>query len=63
MHDEYDTGLRIGPAIGGAAISGLTLNEWVAVLTILYVLLQVGLLVPKYISLFRRRGSANKGVK
>lgn len=30
---------------------GLTLNEWVAVLTILYMVFQIGLLVPKYVVL------------
>jgi len=27
---------------------GLTLNEWVAVATLLYLAMQIGLLVPKY---------------
>lgn len=42
-------------------IMGLTLADWIAVLTILYLVLQIGLLVPKYWSgvpkLFRRIGS------
>lgn len=29
-------------------IMGLTLSDWIAVLTILYLVLQIGLLVPKY---------------
>lgn len=33
---------------GGALIYGLTLNEWVAVLTGIYFAMQIGLLVPKY---------------
>ncbi|HVI51498.1 MAG TPA: hypothetical protein VM661_09835 [Candidatus Sulfotelmatobacter sp.] len=51
MSEEYNIGLRVSPAIGGAAFS---LNEWVAIITIIYVLLQVGLLVPKYVRLFRQ---------
>ena len=27
---------------------GLTLSDWIALLTILYLMLQIGLLVPKY---------------
>jgi hypothetical protein len=29
-------------------IMGLTLSDWIALLTILYLMLQIGLLVPKY---------------
>ncbi len=29
-------------------IMGLTLYDWIALLTILYLMLQIGLLVPKY---------------
>ena len=39
---------------GGAALVGaygLTLNEWVAALTILYMLLQIILLLPRYVNL------------
>lgn len=39
---------------GGTAlvgIYGMTLNEWVALLTILYMIAQIGLLVPKYYAL------------
>lgn len=39
---------KIGVGAGLAAATGLTLNEWVAVVTILYFVLQIGLLVPKY---------------
>lgn len=36
---------------GGAAAYGLTLNEWVAIFTILYLVLQIGLLLPKYVQI------------
>jgi antibiotic biosynthesis monooxygenase (ABM) superfamily enzyme len=41
------------PAIAGATIYGLTLQDWVAIATLVYVALQVGLLLPKYCRLFR----------
>lgn len=41
------------PAIAGATIYGLTLQDWVALVTLVYIALQVGLLVPKYWRLFR----------
>lgn len=52
------------PAVAGATIYGLTLQDWVAVATLVYVALQAGLLVPKYCRLFndwrrnRREGNA-----
>ena len=54
---EIDTkteALRIGG--GGALITiwGLTLNEWVASLTIIYMIIQIILLAPKAIELIRR---------
>jgi len=58
MQDELTTVAKITPAAGGAAYSyfGWTLNEWVAAATLFYVVLQIGLLVPKYWSvLFRKR--------
>jgi uncharacterized membrane protein len=44
---------KITPAIGGAAYTAMTLNEWVALATLVYVLLQIGLLVPKYYNGFK----------
>jgi len=40
--------LKAAPAAGGVVVYSLTLSEWVAALTILYLLLQIGLLIPKY---------------
>lgn len=43
---------------GGAVLTSataLTLNEWVAIVTILYFVLQIGLLLPKYFNLFNSR--------
>jgi hypothetical protein len=50
---------KTAPAIAGATIYGLTLQDWVAIVTIAYVVLQAGLLVPKYWRMIRdwRRGS------
>jgi len=38
---------KMSAAIGGT-IFGITLNDWVLLVTLIYVLLQIGLLVPKY---------------
>lgn len=37
-----------------ALTSKMTLNEWVALATLIYVLMQAGLLVPKYWAIFKR---------
>jgi disulfide bond formation protein DsbB len=57
MHDEITTAAKITPAAAGAAWSwfGLTLNEWVAAATLLYIVAQIGLLVPKYWAAFFRK--------
>ena len=49
MHDDAKTAaVKMSVGAGGALLSGLTLNEWVAVATLIYVVMQIGLLVPKY---------------
>lgn len=51
--ETIEAGIRVVPAIGGATLYGLTLNEWVGIATLLYVLLQIGLLIPKYVKLLK----------
>jgi hypothetical protein len=53
MTEEKLVMAKTMPAIAGATIYGLTLQDWVALVTLVYVALQVGLLVPKYWRLFR----------
>ncbi|MGB8601289.1 MAG: hypothetical protein WCD42_03745 [Rhizomicrobium sp.] len=48
MQDEYTAAIKITPAAAGTIYSQLTLNDWVAIITIAYVALQIGLLLPKY---------------
>lgn len=55
MQEEITTAVKIAPAAAGAVWTGLTLNEWVAVVTIVYIVAQAGLLLPKYWALFKRR--------
>jgi hypothetical protein len=52
MNEEELALAKTSPAIAGAMIYGLTLQDWVAIATLVYVALQVGLLVPKYWRLF-----------
>lgn len=49
-----------------SAVTALTLNQWVAVFTIIYSLLQIGLLIPKYMTLVKiwrekKRAANNNG--
>jgi len=51
MSAKHETIIETGkavPAIAGATVYGLTLNEVVAIVTILYVLIQGGFLVYKW---------------
>ncbi|SBV94238.1 hypothetical protein KL86APRO_10487 [uncultured Alphaproteobacteria bacterium] len=48
MQEEITAAAKMAPAGIGAIWAGLTLNEWVAVVTILYVLAQTGLLIPRW---------------
>jgi hypothetical protein len=54
MKDLEQLALKTSPAIGGYVLYDFTLNEWVAIVTILYVLLQIGLLLPKYYNLIKK---------
>lgn len=35
-------------AVTGAMLAGITLSDWVTILTLAYLALQIGLLVPRY---------------
>jgi hypothetical protein len=48
MQDEITAAAKITPAGIGALWAGFTLNEWVAIATLIYVLAQTGLLIPKW---------------
>lgn len=66
MTDEQLALAKTAPAIVGATIYGLTLQDWVAIATLVYVALQVGLLMPKYWRLLfdwrkDRSGGRSKG--
>ena len=50
-------------AVGlGAGASFITLNEWVAIATLIFILLQIGLLLPKYWQYYKlwRKGKTIK---
>lgn len=49
MHKETaEAATKMAIAGTGATLYSLTLNEWMAVVTIVYVIMQIGLLIPKY---------------
>lgn len=47
---------RAAPAVVGFALFGLTLNEWVGICTIAYILLQAAYLIRKWWREEKRRG-------
>lgn len=47
-HEEKIAAVKVSVGAGGVAAYNLTLNEWVALVTIAYLVLQIGLLLPKY---------------
>lgn len=51
--DTIVAGIKVTPAIGGGAWYAITLNQTVAIVTIIYVILQVGLLIPSYIKIYK----------
>lgn len=51
--DPAAASVKMGIAGTGAVASYMTLNEWVALFTLLYVILQIGLLIPKYRKLYQ----------
>ena len=55
MQDHSVSAEHAKMAIGAGLVTttALTLNEWVALTTLFYFLLQIGLLIPKYITLFK----------
>jgi hypothetical protein len=57
MNDEKIAALN---TTFGITIYSLTLNDWVAIATLTYLLLQMGLLMPKYWRLFRDWRSGRK---
>lgn len=58
MQEETLAAVKIAPAGLGSLWAALTLNEWVAAATLLYVVLQIGLLIPKYWAWLRGRSDA-----
>lgn len=50
FQDVATEGLKAAPpvAVTGAIVSGMTINDWIAIATLSYLLLQIGLLLPKY---------------
>jgi hypothetical protein len=60
-HDENVALGKMAIGAAGATVAGLTLNEWVAIVTIIYVVAQLLLLIPKYAAMFRAWRARRKG--
>lgn len=52
-NDNTIEAVRIGGAAIGVTIYGLTLNEWVAAVTLIYLAIQIIILSPKAFSIVR----------
>lgn len=52
MNEEQKIAAVKTSAVSLAALAGLTLNDIVAIMSILFIGLQIGLLIPKYWRLF-----------
>ena len=46
---------RIAGGVGMLTAYGMTLEQWIGIATLLYLVLQIGLLIPKYFTLWRAR--------
>lgn len=53
FHEEKVTTINTGVAAGSAVMYGLTLNDWVLIATLFYFILQIGLLLPKYVTMYK----------
>ncbi|MDR0251545.1 MAG: hypothetical protein LBI35_09630 [Burkholderiales bacterium] len=53
MIDEKTTAVKASIAVAGVTIYGVTLDFVIGVLTVIYLLLLIGLLVPKYFGMYR----------
>jgi len=56
IREAHTQGINALPAITGATIYGITLNEMVAILTMAYILLQAAYLIWKWIKEARSHG-------
>lgn len=65
MHDIAFEGAKAAPpiAVSGAMLFGMTPADWITALTLLYLLLQIGLMVPKYRDQFRTWRQERKAQK
>ncbi len=51
IQDAALEGLKASPpvAVSGAIVAGITVADWITAMTLAYLLLQIGLLIPRYI--------------
>lgn len=60
MDDAKREAIFSTPAIGGFTLYAITLEQWVAIATIIYIALQIGFLLLKYYDEFVRRFGKKK---
>jgi uncharacterized membrane protein len=52
--DEKSAMFKTTAILAGSTIYGLTLEWWVGILTLVFLLLQIGILLPRYVEVFER---------
>lgn len=52
-HNSVVESVRIGGAAVGVTLYGITLNEWVAMVTLIYLVIQIVILSPKAFAIVR----------
>jgi hypothetical protein len=54
-------GLRAGIGAAGVTVYGMTLNEWVAIVTLIYLTVQILILLPKVCTTVKRFVERGRG--
>jgi hypothetical protein len=52
VNDQHET-IRIAGAAAGVTLWGVTLNEWVAIATLIYMVAQIFILMPKAVAIIK----------
>lgn len=63
LHEEKITAANAGVAGGAMAVYSISLNDWVLIVTIIYFLLQIGLLLGKYYENYKSRKAKKESKK
>ncbi|MCL2872431.1 MAG: hypothetical protein FWF41_05570 [Betaproteobacteria bacterium] len=54
VDDKSSAMVKTTIVLAGTTIYGLTLEEWIGILTLLFLLLQIGILIPRYVEVIEK---------